>query len=41
MEQLTGTIPIATEFALSDRWYKAAEAVFDDQGRLQLWRPKD
>ena len=41
MEQLTGTIPIVTEFALSDRWYKAAEAVFDDQGRLQLWRPKD
>jgi len=41
MSQLTGTIPIATEFALSDRWYKAAEAVFDDQGRLCRWSPKN
>jgi hypothetical protein len=41
MEQLTGTIPVACEYALSDRWYKAAEAVSDDQGRLCLWTPKD
>ena len=40
MAQLTGTIPIACEYALSDRWYKAAEAVFDDQGRLCRWTPK-
>jgi DNA polymerase I-like protein with 3'-5' exonuclease and polymerase domains len=37
MQQLTGSIPIACEYALSDRWYKQAEAVFDDNGKLQLW----
>lgn len=37
MQQFTGSIPIACEYALSDRWYKQAEAVFDDQGRLCLW----
>jgi hypothetical protein len=40
MEQLTGSVPIACEYALSDRWYKAAEAVFDENGRLCLWSPK-
>jgi DNA polymerase I-like protein with 3'-5' exonuclease and polymerase domains len=39
MQQLTGSIPIACEYALSDRWYKQAEAVFDDQERLCLWKP--
>jgi DNA polymerase I-like protein with 3'-5' exonuclease and polymerase domains len=39
MKSLTGSVPIETEFALSDRWYKAAEAVFDDQGKLRLWKP--
>jgi hypothetical protein len=38
MEELTGSIPIACEYALSDRWYKAAEAVFDEKGQLQLWK---
>lgn len=41
MQQLTGSIPIACEYALSDRWYKQAEVVFDDQGRLCLWTPND
>lgn len=41
MQKLTGSIPIACEYALSDRWYKQAEAVFDDQGRLCLWNPTD
>jgi DNA polymerase I-like protein with 3'-5' exonuclease and polymerase domains len=41
MQQLTGSIPIACEYALSDRWYKAAEAVFDEHGRLCLWNPKN
>ncbi len=39
MRQLTGSIPVACEYALSDRWYKQAEAVFDEQGRLCLWNP--
>ena len=40
MEELTGSIPIACEFALSDRWYKSAEAVFNSSGELQKWNPK-
>ena len=40
MEELAGSIPIACEFALSDRWYKAAEAVFNSLGELQKWNPK-
>lgn len=39
MEQLTGSVPIACEYALADRWYKGAEAIFDDQGRLRRWLP--
>jgi len=39
MEQLTGSVPIACEYALADRWYKGAEAVFDDRGRLKRWFP--
>ena len=38
MQQLTGSIPIACEYALTDRWYKQAEAVFE-AGKLQLWEP--
>jgi hypothetical protein len=41
MEELTGSIPVACEFALSDRWYKAAEAVFDAKGKLQRWKPQN
>ena len=39
MEELTGSIPIACEYALSDPWYKAAEAVFNEKGQRQLWKP--
>lgn len=39
MAGLTGTIPIACEYSLSDRWYKQAEAVFDEAGKLRLWSP--
>jgi DNA polymerase I-like protein with 3'-5' exonuclease and polymerase domains len=41
MEELTGSVPVACEFALSDRWYKAAEAVFDAKGKLQRWKPQN
>jgi hypothetical protein len=41
MEELTGSIPIACEYAFSDRWYKAAEAVFDAEGKLQRWKPEN
>lgn len=40
MEQLTGTVPISCEYALSGRWYKEAEAVFDADGKLKLWIPE-
>jgi len=37
MRELTGEIPIACEYALTERWYKEAEAVFEE-GKLELWR---
>ncbi|WP_197231531.1 DNA polymerase [Novipirellula artificiosorum] len=40
MEELTGDIPVACQYALTDRWHKDAEAVYDTQGRLLVWRPK-
>lgn len=40
MEEFTGSIPIACEYSLADRWYKAAEAVFDESGKLKTWTPK-
>ena len=41
MEELTGAVPVACEYALSDRWYKGAEAVYDDSGKLIPWQPTD
>ena len=41
MKQLSGTVPISCEYALSDRWYKEAEAVFDDKKKLRLWKPRE
>lgn len=40
MQQLVGDIPVTCEYALAERWYKSAVAVYDDQGLLQPWRPK-
>ena len=40
MQRLVGDIPVRCEYALMDRWYKEAEAVFDDKGKLQIWQPK-
>jgi DNA polymerase I-like protein with 3'-5' exonuclease and polymerase domains len=40
MEEFTGNVPVTCEFALSDRWSKQAEAVFDESGRLQVWSPR-
>jgi DNA polymerase I-like protein with 3'-5' exonuclease and polymerase domains len=33
-------IPVPCEFALAERWYKQAEAIFNDAGQLQVWTPK-
>lgn len=39
MQQLVGDLPVACEYALAERWYKRAEAAYDDLGRLQIWKP--
>jgi DNA polymerase I-like protein with 3'-5' exonuclease and polymerase domains len=39
MQQLLGDIPVSCEYALADRWYKAAAAVTDDTGKLVQWQP--
>jgi DNA polymerase I-like protein with 3'-5' exonuclease and polymerase domains len=39
MQQLVGDIPIACEYALADRWYKQAAAVWDTAGNLIPWQP--
>lgn len=39
MQPFVPGIPVPCEFAITQRWHKAAEAVYDDRGRLQLWRP--
>ena len=40
MQPLVPGIPVKCEFALTERWYKGAEAVYDESGRLKVWRPK-
>ncbi len=37
MEELTLGVPIETEYALADRWSKAAVEVRDDNGKLCVW----
>jgi hypothetical protein len=36
MQRVTGTVPVACEYALARRWSKKAKAVFED-GRLIPW----
>ena len=38
MQELNGTIPISCSFALSRFWSKSAAAVYDDKGRLTVWK---
>lgn len=37
MQPFVPGIPVPCEFALTERWYKQAEAVFNDAGQLQIW----
>ena len=39
MQPFVPGIPVPCEFALTERWDKRAEAVYDDAGRLQVWQP--
>jgi DNA polymerase I-like protein with 3'-5' exonuclease and polymerase domains len=38
MESLIPGIPVKCEFAVMERWSKKAEAVYDGQGKLVLWK---
>jgi DNA polymerase I-like protein with 3'-5' exonuclease and polymerase domains len=38
MEIYVPGIPVVCEYAVSERWNKKAEAVYDDQGNLLLWK---
>ncbi|TWU42928.1 hypothetical protein Q31b_19610 [Novipirellula aureliae] len=39
MQPFVPGIPVPCEYALTERWYKGAEAVYDEAGRLQVWKP--
>jgi hypothetical protein len=39
MQPFVPGIPVTCEYALAERWYKQAEAVFNDEGQLQVWYP--
>ena len=40
MGQLLDDIPVSCEYALADRWYKAATSVTDVAGNLIPWQPE-
>jgi DNA polymerase I-like protein with 3'-5' exonuclease and polymerase domains len=39
MQPFVPGIPVPCEYALMERWHKGAEAVFDEAGSLQVWKP--
>ena len=41
MQVFIPDVPIKAEPSLMDRWYKSAEPVYDEKGRLTLWHPKE
>jgi len=41
MHQVIPNVRIDVEYAAMRRWYKAAEAVFDEHGRLVPWKPNN
>ena len=41
MECYTPDIPVTAEPALMERWHKGASPVYDNNGRLTLWRPAE
>lgn len=41
MREVVPDIRIDVTYAASKRWYKEAEATFDEHGRLLLWAPSD
>ncbi|QGJ68585.1 Hypothetical protein PBC10988_2460 [Planctomycetales bacterium 10988] len=41
MREVILDLPIEVEYAAMRRWYKDAEAVYDEQGRLVPWEPSE
>jgi hypothetical protein len=41
MKEVVPDILVDVSFAAADRWYKDAEPVFDQKGKLVLWQPKE
>lgn len=41
MQKFVPDVPVRVEPSLMDRWYKSAEPVYDEKGRLSLWHPKE
>ena len=41
MQQVIPNLPICVEIAASRRWDVRAKAVFDSNGRLQIWTPTE
>ena len=41
MEKLTPDVKARTESVMMRRWYKEAEAVYDDNGKLIPWEPSN
>ncbi len=41
MQQVCPDIIVRIEPCLTERWYKAAKTVRDENGRLQVWQPKE
>jgi DNA polymerase I-like protein with 3'-5' exonuclease and polymerase domains len=39
MEEFTPGVPIACEYSVANCWSKAAVAVYDESGQLQVWSP--
>jgi DNA polymerase I-like protein with 3'-5' exonuclease and polymerase domains len=39
MQEFTPDVPIKTDVALMDRWYKDAEELRSESGKLKVWRP--
>jgi hypothetical protein len=39
MQQLTGTVPIECEYTVASCWSKRAELLYDDGGKIQIWKP--
>jgi len=41
MREVVPDVRIEVEYAAASRWYKSAKAVYDQEGNLLLWAPKE